>query len=239
MTPTTPEAGDATPDAATLTRHEAADALGVDERTVRRMASDGRLTPIAGPDGARRFRAEQVREVTIQRRVSNTVSLGEYQDGETAATLFGLFDDGVHPVDAVKRLRLPPRAVAALYGEWAELRGGMFVPEKELRQVSARFELSAPLRDAAHLFKELERVWPHRCSECQMDAPAVCLACAARIAVERARKRAADEQVKRELRRFEREIGELEGPFAHRRKRSAEASGRDGVAAEAARPNRG
>jgi excisionase family DNA binding protein len=115
---------DATGGAATLSRREAAAALGVDERTVRRMVDDGRLTPVHDTGGARRFRAEQIREVTLHRRVSETLTVADTQEGEIAATLFALFDEGVHPVEAVKRLRLRPADVSATYKQWAELRGG-------------------------------------------------------------------------------------------------------------------
>jgi len=143
-------AADATPDAATLDKREAAAALAVDERTVRRMADDGRLTPVLGADGRRRHYAEQVRQVTTQRRVSETITVEETREGETAAALMSLFDDDVHPVEAIKRLRLPPAVVTKYYREWAELRGGMFVSETQLREICARVQTSFPLRDAAH-----------------------------------------------------------------------------------------
>jgi excisionase family DNA binding protein len=223
-----PEAatGDATPDAATLSRREAAEVLGVDERTVRRMAADGRLTTVLGTGGSRRFRAEEVREITIHRRVSNTLTLGDSAAGETAATLFTLFDQGVHPVEAVKRLRLDPRAVSAFYREWAELRGGLFIPERVLREMTARFHLSAPLRDASHLLKDLERMWPKaRCTECGQEEPTTCAECTARISVEAARQRAVAERVQRETRSLERAMARLDGPFDHGRRRSAAGGG--------------
>jgi excisionase family DNA binding protein len=219
------EPADAAPDAATLSKREAAAVLQVDERTVRRMAEDGRLTPVQGAGGTRRFRAEQVREVTVQRRVSETLTVAESQEGETAAVLFELFDEGVHPVDAVKRLRLRPAEVTAIYRQWAELRGGMFVPEAQMREMVARFFLSTPIRDAAHLVKELHRMWPKQaCSECEAEQPTLCVGCAERLTVRAAQRRAAEERARRELQLFERSLGDLEGPFRHARTRSAAAS---------------
>jgi hypothetical protein len=194
---------DATPGATTLSRVETAKAIQVDESTVRRMAKDGRLTPVRGPGGVTRFRAEQVREVTIQRSVSSSVSVSDTSEGEIAATLFELFDDGVGPADAVKRLRLPPRTVSAIFHEWAELRGGMFVPEGQLREMVARFGLSTPVRGPAHLVEQLKRVWPTGvCTECGIDSPTLCVACLATLK-ERAVKRMA---VEREIKMREREI---------------------------------
>ena len=66
------------------------------------------------------------------------------------------------------------------------------------------------------------------CKFCYAERMAVRLQAMGRIAADRARKRAAEEQVKRELRAFEREMGALDGPFLHRRKRSAEAGASDG-----------
>lgn len=197
-----------------LSRLETAKAIQVDESTVRRMAKDGRLTPVRGPGGNTRFRAEQVREVTIQRRVSSSVSVGDTSEGEIAATLFELFDEGVDPADAVKRLRLPPRAVSATFHEWAELRGGMFLPEGQLREMIARFGLSTPVRGPGHLVEQLKRVWPSGvCTECGIESATMCIACLATVK-ERAVKRMA---IERELKMREREIetGMLYSPEGH------------------------
>jgi hypothetical protein len=167
------------------------------------MARDGRLTPVAAPDGTMRFRVEQVREITVQRRVSSTVGEGDASEGELAASLFELFDDGVEPADAVKRMRIPPRIVSAMFREWADLRGGMFVPEAQLRELIARFGLSTPLRGAPHLVEQLKRVWPNQmCTECGLESATVCVPCLASLK-ERDAKRMA---VERELKLREREI---------------------------------
>ena len=232
--PSVSSESDATPGATTLSRLETAKAIQVDESTVRRMAKDGRLTPVPGPGGATRFRAEQVREVTIQRRVSSSVSVSDTSEGEIAATLFELFDEGVGPADAVKRLRLAPRTVSAIFHEWADLRGGMFLPEGQLREMVARFGLSTPVRSPAHLVEQLKRAWPSGvCTECGIDSATLCVACLATLK-ERAAKRMA---VERELKMREREIetGMQFTPEGHLargnawRARRREAGGDDGA----------
>jgi hypothetical protein len=139
-----------------------------------------------------------------------------------------LFDDGVHPVEAIKRLRLPPAVVTKCYREWAELRGGMFVPEMQLREICARAQTSFPLRDAAHLAKEIARAWPKgngpAVCECGLEPAKVCHGCAAGLAVQAARRRAVEEKEERERRLFERDLARTAGGLEHARERSAAAS---------------
>ena len=105
--------------------------------------------------------------MTVQRRVSNVLAMDECQGGKLAAEIFTLFDEGVHPVDAVKRLRLRPADVTVAYRQWAE-RGGMLVPETQVREMCARFMLTTPVRDAVELVKYLVRAWPKgTCAACE------------------------------------------------------------------------
>src|SRR5688572_9826637 len=85
-----------------LKRRETARVVGVSETTVRRWADRGVLTPIVGPDGVHRYRAGEVRELTVRKVKLGPLAPDEY-DGAAAATVFRLLDDGVHPIDIVKR----------------------------------------------------------------------------------------------------------------------------------------
>jgi Na+-translocating ferredoxin:NAD+ oxidoreductase RNF subunit RnfB len=101
----------------------------------------------------------------------------------------------------------------------------LFVPETQLREMLARFSMSTQIRDAAHLVKELQRVWPKQaCSECGMEQPGLCTACAEALTVRAARRRAAEERAKRETQLLERSLADLEGPCRHAQRRSAAAS---------------
>jgi excisionase family DNA binding protein len=216
-----PTPASATPGAATITRREVAAELGVDERTVRRMAEDGRLTAVMGPDGVRRFHAEQVREVTIQRRVSSSLTV-ESHEAEVAATLYALFDEGVHPADAVQRARLHPRVVREMHREWAEMRGGMFVPEKQLMEMCACFGLPTPIRRPEDLVEGLQRNWPTGvCSRCNTDEPTLCVACVAVIKVLDAKRQAVEREMERQARGTEMARASMkEGLFARRKMRA-------------------
>ena len=212
---------------ATISRREAAKVLGVDERTVRRMAQDGRLKPVAQPGGTLRFLAEEVREVTVHRRVANRVTVGEPEDGELAAELFVLFDEGAGPVEAVKRLRVPPRVVSDVYRQWVELRGGIFVLEKSVQELCAQLPIEAPLRDGEHLVKAILRAWPgDKCTECKREVPEVCVACARTISIADAQKRELAAQLERQKRQVTRDLSHLRFAFQMERRRRA-VSGRN------------
>jgi hypothetical protein len=169
-----------------LKRGEAARLLGVSTATVRRMEGST-LTPVLGPDGIHRFREEHVRELVIHRVRTMPESPDAY-DAEEAATAFELFDQDVHQVDVVKRMKLHPRAVAAIHREWVSMRGGYAVTGEIARQLAALPWLlgSRPICSGEDLLKCLRQTAPHVCSRCEQSSPELCAQCAKDLTVEEA-----------------------------------------------------
>jgi hypothetical protein len=172
------------PDAALLTRAQVARALHRSIATVRRMEGNVLHTEI-GPDGVHRFRREQVLQVaiTLKGKVSPERSSGvpaDAYDGVAAATTYGLFDMGIHPVDVVKRTGLHPLAVAAMHEQWAQMRGGFVVDAKHAREASAIPWLTrgSLLTSGADLLAALRASPPRSCSECDSELASLCARCA-------------------------------------------------------------
>jgi hypothetical protein len=172
------------PDAALLTRSQVARALHRSIATVRRMEGN-LLHAEMGPDGVRRFRREQVLQVaiTLKAKVTPERSSGmpaDAYDGVAAATAYGLFDTGIHPVDVVKRTGLHPLAVAAMHEQWAQMRGGFVVDAKQAREVSAMPWLTrgSLLTSGAELVAALRACPSRSCSECDSELASLCARCA-------------------------------------------------------------
>ena len=124
----------ATPATKLLRRTEAARLLDMSVSTLRRREGEV-LHPIVGENGVHLFDEAQVRSVSITLRGREAIgALGG--SGETAAEVFTLLDEGEHPVDIVKRLRLSPDVVTALHGQWARMRGGFVVTADEAAELS-------------------------------------------------------------------------------------------------------
>jgi hypothetical protein len=118
-----------------IKRSEAARMLGVSVSTLRRR--EGNLVnPIIGPDGIRLFDEAEVRSVSITVRQQQSISAIGPRGGDVAAEVFTLLDDGVHGVEIVKRLRLPPDVVVALQAQWAGMRGGFVVTQEEADELA-------------------------------------------------------------------------------------------------------
>jgi hypothetical protein len=115
-----------------LTRQQAGAALGVSASTVRRY--ENVVAPVVGSDGVHRFTEDAVASLrSVIKRGEPTT--GEV-DGATAAEAFTMFDDGVHPVDVVKRLRVAPRVVINLRDTWAEMRGSLVMVAEQVAQLA-------------------------------------------------------------------------------------------------------
>jgi hypothetical protein len=166
-----------------LKRTEAARVLGVSVSTLRRHEGTA-VTPIVGANGVHLFEEAELRSVKITvRRREAFAALGT-TSGDVAADVFELLDQKVHPVDIVKRLRLPPDAVATLLEQWAQLRGGFVVNADEAQECS-RLLRGAPIasgRDATRRLRAridaLGRLHDSpRCASCGEKAAIACEAC--------------------------------------------------------------
>ncbi len=209
-----------------LKRNEAARLLGVSTATIRRMEGST-LEPVRGADGVHRFREEHVRELVIH-RVSTTPGSPDVYDAEDAAIAFDLFDQGLHPVDVVKRTKLHPRSIVAMHREWVSMRGGYLVTGDVARQIASLTWLlgSRPIFSGEDLLKCLTRSSPHACHACEQGTPELCADCAKKLSVNEATRRAAEVRLRQETVVRERELGEWDSwqfPTMRRKQRKTTA----------------
>lgn len=164
---------------------------------------------ITGQDGAVRY---DLREV---RRFLTRPIRGEF-DGELASQVFDLLAAGVSLRDIVRQAQIDPRAVRTLADSWAELEGGVFLSGRHLAALEqiGCLEEYWPIDSADKLITALRHAAPSRCASCA-DTPRICLACAEKATLTKARQRserAAEEQRSRaearEKRSLDRRTGE-------------------------------
>jgi hypothetical protein len=137
-----------------IRRTQAARMLNVSVSTLRRYEDE--LHPIIGPKGVRMFYEITLRSAAItlkRRRVFEAAGPGA---GDTAADVFTLLDDGVSATEIVKRLRVAPELVAALQGQWAEMRGGFVVSKDEAFEL-AMIARRHPAKIAAGAIADVRR----------------------------------------------------------------------------------
>jgi DNA-binding transcriptional MerR regulator len=192
-----------------LRRAEVARKLGTSVSTVRRLEAKRVLRPKVAPDGVRLFPEEHVRELVVQRSTDTP----EGYDGPTAAEVFTLLDEGVPPVDVVKRLKIDPRALSALLHEWARLRGGFVVTFEDRERIENRFSNQRPIPNADALFDLLGEADPYGCVQCSNAAPKLCATCAKAMNEREARQRAAAEKAKREQQEHDRRMTAMTREF--------------------------
>jgi len=162
-------------------RSQAARLLGVSKSTVRRMEGQA-LTPVVGPKNVRMFREEQVQSL-IQTRHSETSSPPRLT-GDVAANVFALLDEGLHPVDVVKRLCIQPELVETIHQHWCRLRGLLVLSTADVRELHDMLYdgTSTPPTTAAELLA-LGQKWVieeshHHCKQCRAEHAAFCRSCA-------------------------------------------------------------
>lgn len=168
-----------------LTRSKVARRLGVSVTTLRRMEGT-LLHPQTGEGGVRMFDADEVEAAVI--RVRRRERPEEPETGAVAAEVFTLFDDGVHPVDVIKKLLLAPNVVESLHTRWTRMQGHLVIPVEIRLQLESDlvgerpgpegWEIDSP---AALREKIVEMLAPHPCSRCQDGAAYLCRACAKAI----------------------------------------------------------
>lgn len=170
-----------------IRRTQAARMLNVSVSTLRRYEDE--LHPIIGPKGVRMFDEITLRSAAItlkRRRVFEAAGPGA---GDTAADVFTLLDDGVSPTEIVKRLRVAPDLVAALQGQWAEMRGGFVVSKDEALElaVSARRHpaqtavgVISDVRRYVNLLKQSKQ-GAAQCQYCRQQTACSCELCAVEV----------------------------------------------------------
>jgi len=115
-----------------ITRSQVAKITGLSVPTVIRREKEGVLSPRV-VNGVHYFDEQVVRKTvtTLRQRVA-VASLGA-TSGDVAADVFTDLDDGLSPVEIVKRRRYPPDAVKALVAQHAEFSGGLVLPADDVR----------------------------------------------------------------------------------------------------------
>lgn len=166
-----------------LKRTEAARMLGVSVSTLRRREGE-LINPRLGPGGVHLFDEAEVRstQVTIRRRQA-VANIGPAL-GETAAEVFTLLDEKVHPIEIVKRLKLPPDVVESLQEQWAHLKGGFVLYEEEAEEIAVysrgvRAKSGRELAEQinARLRPLLRRENSPKCRICGESAACYCAKC--------------------------------------------------------------
>lgn len=164
-----------------LGRTQAARLLGVSKSTLRRMEGQ-RLTPVVGPKNVHLFHEEQVQSLIVTRRSAPGSSR---VTGDNAADAFELFDDSVHPVDVVKRLRIEPEVVEALHERWCRMRGLLTLTEAGTaalhRMLCDRDSATSPTSEPELLAEVKEWVAElslRHCEQCRSEHAAFCRTCA-------------------------------------------------------------
>ena len=170
-----------------MRRAEVAKRLGVSVSTVRRMEGK-ELQPVVGPRGVRYFSAAQVQTVTLSIEHEPVVDLAD--DGDVAADVFTLFDDGQGPVAVVKELRLPPSTVEALHVHWGQLNQTLIISGKGFEKLDRvmgwaidRFRTEEDLIPAIQA--KVEGV--QMCQDCREHWAEYCRRCAVRAGKQHAR----------------------------------------------------
>jgi hypothetical protein len=204
-----------------LTRGELAAAAGCSETTIRRLEERKVLAPVIGPRGVHLFQESQARDVTLQfaRRVQFRPQTPDSYDGTMAAAVFDLLDEGVERVDIVKRLQVDPRALEALFGEWARLKGGFVVD----REVAVAIGLlgwiigTFPIRDGAQLLANLTCSAPTLCGRCRASEATVCVACARMMSAQEAARAAAQHRERVAAQKHEKAMEKLDRELERKR----------------------
>ena len=166
----------ATPVTGKLRRRHVADMLGTSVASVRRMEGSV-LHPQRGPRGVHLFDATEVETVVRSRSRTLTARAPEV-DGDLAADIFTLLDDGATARQVVVRLRVAPEVVERTYAAWIRLDGGLVVApdaRAKLRDMGVDAadgdELVARVRELAE---------PAKCGRCRKQPAAICPKCAKR-----------------------------------------------------------
>jgi hypothetical protein len=167
-----------------LRRSEAARILGISVSTLRRREGEI-LKPRVGPDGVHFFDEAEVRAVTITMRSRAALLSDGRSGGEIAADVFTLLDDGTHPVDIVKQLRLAPDLVIDLHAQWLTMRDAFLVNREQAADLAriARSGVAASASEAiASVRGRIETLTRMRqgsavCSSCRATTASMCEAC--------------------------------------------------------------
>jgi hypothetical protein len=118
-------------------RELAAEMVGMPLTTFRRRVQNVELAPVM-IDGKTFFREVEVVEFAIRcRRERYVEGTGAIPDdlGKLTALVFDLFDQGVAPVEVVKRLEKPAPVIEELHAQWARMRGTVLINGEQIQKL--------------------------------------------------------------------------------------------------------
>lgn len=157
-----------------LTRVQVARALGLSLSGVRSL--EGTKLPVHTRDGVHLFDVRDVETFRVRRTVK-----GPMPEGSAAAEVFALIDEGVRPVDIVKRLRIHPDTVEKLVRQHARMCGAIMLEEQELEELLRVSKLGTGprpcnSRDVIALMKSAVE-HTHPCVKCRDSTARFCGDC--------------------------------------------------------------
>jgi hypothetical protein len=117
--------------------------LGVSVSTLRRREGD-LIQPVIDANGVHRFAESELRAVMVTVRHRQAVASMGPSAGDVAAEVFTLLDEGLHPAEIVKRLRLIPDAVVALYDQWARMHESFVLSKDDADEIAIYARTRAP-----------------------------------------------------------------------------------------------
>jgi hypothetical protein len=172
------------PGAKLLKRSEAARLLGVSVSTLRRREGD-LVQPVVDARGVHRFVESELRAVMVTVRHREAVERLGPSGGDVAAEVFTLLDEGAHPTEIVKRLRLVPDVVVALHEQWARMQGGFAVNRDDARSLALTAKTRQPATSGSELVEQIDARFVEllglggapRCKYCGDPAACVCKHC--------------------------------------------------------------
>ncbi len=184
-------------------REVAADMLGMPVTTFRRRVQGVEVEAVV-VDGKYFFREVEIVELAVRYRRERYVEGGNIVPddlGKLTAIVFDLFDQGVTPVDVVKRLEKPATVVEELHAQWVRMRGMVVLDGDQIRRLRSldwtdREPMQLPNSDKLvrfienlHVAHEVEAL---NCERCHAARARVCANC----------HRLQPERIKAEARRY-------------------------------------
>jgi len=197
-----------------LNREDAAEILGISPTTFRRRYEDIVVAPIM-ENGVHRFLEVTIREIAIRERRERLLAGDVAMDvdrGKLTAVVFDLLDQGVGPIEIVKRLERPAPEIEELHAQWARMRGTVVLSGdqvEKLRSLDWTGSKAPPIESGEKLVRfiqDLNTVYgvdAKNCEGCHATRARICVACA-RIQVERikAENRRQAEEERAQTRRY-------------------------------------
>lgn len=226
------------PRADVVRRKKAAHILGISETTLRRRY-EGKALPVhVDETGVHVFALSVVEAFARELRIVTTEAdaSADPNDGEAArsADVFALFDEGVHPVDVVKKLRtVLPAFVESAYAQWLRMRGGLVLTPDHVTSLRRSVAWSSPrsprietANDLVALVKDVLEA-PPRTRVCLLCAKKTATVCATCLGREQNNAQRSQREHEREMKKMDADAEKARAGYAREAAESARERGRD------------